>query len=101
MLSYLSSELHIAFKPFWHASNEAETARAGEAVARASPISRTDGRTLPVRRRIHRGGRLPVRDAALGQGVRACRCRRACSNTSTRLRSVAPVKQALAEEGLA
>ena len=33
MLSYLSTELHIAFKPFWHAS-EAEKAKAGEAVAR-------------------------------------------------------------------
>lgn len=34
MLSYLSSELHIAFKPFWHASSEADRAKAGEAVAR-------------------------------------------------------------------
>jgi glutathione S-transferase len=34
MLSYLSSELHIAFKPFWHATGDAEKAAAGEAVAR-------------------------------------------------------------------
>jgi len=34
MLSYLSTELHIAFKPFWHGAGPAETARAGEAVAR-------------------------------------------------------------------
>lgn len=34
MLSYLSSELHIAFKPFWHDTSEAEKATAGEAVAR-------------------------------------------------------------------
>lgn len=34
LLSYLSSELHIAFKPFWHDAGEAEKAKAGEAVAR-------------------------------------------------------------------
>jgi glutathione S-transferase len=34
MLSYLSTELHIAFKPFWHDAGEAEKAKAGEAVAR-------------------------------------------------------------------
>jgi glutathione S-transferase len=32
MLSYLSSELHIAFKPYWH-GNEAERERAAEVVA--------------------------------------------------------------------
>ncbi len=31
MLSYLSTELHIAFKPFWHAGDD--TAAAGQAVA--------------------------------------------------------------------
>jgi glutathione S-transferase len=34
MLSYLSSELHIAFKPFWHGASGAEKASAGKAVAR-------------------------------------------------------------------
>lgn len=34
MLSYLSTELHIAFKPFWRESSEDEKAKAGEAVAR-------------------------------------------------------------------
>jgi glutathione S-transferase len=34
MLSYLSSELHAAFKPFWHAADETEKARAAEAVAK-------------------------------------------------------------------
>jgi glutathione S-transferase len=34
MLSYLSSELHIGFKPFWHDPSEADKARAGETVAR-------------------------------------------------------------------
>ena len=34
MLSYLSTELHIAFKPFWHSASESEKAKAGEAVTR-------------------------------------------------------------------
>ena len=34
MLSYLSTELHAAFKPFWHDASEPEKARAGEAVAK-------------------------------------------------------------------
>ena len=33
MLSYLSSELHVAFKPLWHEAIEADWARAREAVA--------------------------------------------------------------------
>lgn len=33
MLSWLSTELHVAFKPFWHSEDEAERAAAGEAVA--------------------------------------------------------------------
>lgn len=34
MLSFLSTELHIAFKPFYHSEDEAELVRASEAVAR-------------------------------------------------------------------
>ena len=34
MLSYLSTELHIAFKPFWHTEDPAERAAGGEAVAK-------------------------------------------------------------------
>ena len=34
MLSFLSTELHIAFKPFWHATNEADKAAAAEAVGK-------------------------------------------------------------------
>ena len=34
MLSYLSSELHVAFKPFWHVESETEKVKAGEAVAK-------------------------------------------------------------------
>ncbi|MDQ0249765.1 glutathione S-transferase [Sphingomonas kyeonggiensis] len=34
MLSWLSTELHVAFKPFWHSEEEAERAAASEAVAR-------------------------------------------------------------------
>lgn len=33
MLSFLSSELHVAFKPFWHRVTGADRVRAGEAVA--------------------------------------------------------------------
>lgn len=33
MLSFLSTELHIAFKPFWHSEDPAVRAEAGEAVA--------------------------------------------------------------------
>ncbi|HTU09972.1 MAG TPA: glutathione binding-like protein [Allosphingosinicella sp.] len=32
MLSFLSSELHIAFKPFWHAASEAEKQAAADTV---------------------------------------------------------------------
>lgn len=32
MLSYLSSELHVAFKPFWHSANETQRAAAAQAV---------------------------------------------------------------------
>ena len=32
MLSFLSTELHIAFKPFWHAASEADKAVASKAV---------------------------------------------------------------------
>lgn len=34
MLSYLSSELHVAFKPFWHSDSAAERENAGAAVAK-------------------------------------------------------------------
>jgi glutathione S-transferase len=34
MLSWLSTELHVAFKPFYHSENDSEKAAAGEAVAR-------------------------------------------------------------------
>lgn len=33
MLSYLSSELHVAFKPFWHAGSEADRSGGEQAVA--------------------------------------------------------------------
>jgi glutathione S-transferase len=34
MLSYLSNDLHIAFKPFWHEASDAEKAAGAEAVSR-------------------------------------------------------------------
>jgi len=33
MLSYLSTELHVAFKPLWHVASEADKVKAREAVA--------------------------------------------------------------------
>lgn len=33
MLSYLSTELHIAFKPFWHDASQADKAAAGDKIA--------------------------------------------------------------------
>lgn len=38
MLSWLSTELHVAFKPFWHSGDEAERAAAAEAVAKLLAI---------------------------------------------------------------
>jgi glutathione S-transferase len=34
MLSWLSTELHVAFKPFWHSEDKGERAAAAEAVAK-------------------------------------------------------------------
>jgi glutathione S-transferase len=34
MLSYLSSELHVAFKPFWHGVNETQKTAAAQAVGK-------------------------------------------------------------------
>jgi len=34
MLSWLSTELHVAFKPFWHSESDAEKAEAAQAVTR-------------------------------------------------------------------
>lgn len=34
MLSYLSSELHVAFKPFWHGAGETQKAAAAQAVGK-------------------------------------------------------------------
>lgn len=34
MLSWLSTELHIAFKPFWHDASDVEKAAAGETVSK-------------------------------------------------------------------
>lgn len=59
MLSYLSSELHIAFKPLWHGS-EAEKATAAEAVA-----TRLDFLESQVREPYLFGSRFTVADAYL------------------------------------
>ncbi len=41
MLSFLSTELHIAFKPFWHATDETDTSDAALAVARRLDLLET------------------------------------------------------------
>lgn len=44
MLSFLSTELHIAFKPFWHARSESETTEAAAAVGKR--LSLLEGRIV-------------------------------------------------------
>lgn len=41
MLSYLSTELHAAFKPFWHAASEADKAVAAKAVEKRLDLLET------------------------------------------------------------
>lgn len=60
MLSYLSTELHAAFKPFWHGASEPEKAKAGEGVARR--LAFLEGRMLEP---YLFGSRFTVADAYL------------------------------------
>lgn len=60
MLSFLSTELHIAFKPFYHSKEEEELARASEQVAR-----RLDLLAEHVRELYLFGPRFTVADAYL------------------------------------
>ena len=100
MLSWLSTELHVAFKPFWHDASEAEKADAGEAVARRLDlVSEACQRALPVRPPLHRGGRLSLRHAALGESVRRADVARDARLFRAR-RERETVRRALAEEGL-
>jgi glutathione S-transferase len=60
MLSYLSTELHPAFKPFWHASSDAEKAVARENVTRRLELV-ADG----IRELYLFGPRFSIADAYL------------------------------------
>ena len=60
MLSYLSSEVHIAFKPFWHSDNEFEKAAAGKVVAKRLSLIEDQLRELYLF-----GPRFTVADAYL------------------------------------
>lgn len=100
MLSYLSTELHIAFKPYFHDASEAEKAAAGEAVAQRLDV---------IAERINElylfGPRFTVADAYLfvmlrwanGFGVRMAPEMHAYFE---RVAERETVRRALAEEGL-
>jgi glutathione S-transferase len=60
MLSWLSSELHVAFKPFWHAGTDAEMAMASEQVGK-----RLDMAAEHIRELYLFGPRFTVADAYL------------------------------------
>lgn len=100
LLSYLSSEVHVAFKPFWHTEDPAERASAGEAVAKRLGFleSRMVGPYLL-------GQNFTVADAYLFVMLRWAKG--FGLPLSPRLEAYfgdigerAPVRQALAEEGL-
>ncbi|MBV9881854.1 MAG: glutathione S-transferase N-terminal domain-containing protein [Sphingomonadaceae bacterium] len=46
ILSFLSTELHIAFKPFWHSASESDKAAASAAVVRRLTLIENDLREL-------------------------------------------------------
>ena len=60
MLSWLSTELHVAFRPFWHEASAADKAQASEAVA-----TRLDQAAEHVRELYLFGPRFTVADAYL------------------------------------
>lgn len=60
MLSWLSSELHVAFKPFWHAGSGAEKAAASEQVSQRLELA-----AQPIRELYLFGPRFTVADAYL------------------------------------
>jgi glutathione S-transferase len=100
MLSYLSSELHAAFKPFWHASGEAEKARAAEAVAKR--LEFLESRMLGL---YLFGPRFTVADAYLFVMLRWARAFGVPLSDRLlgyfeRILERSAVRQALSEEGL-
>jgi glutathione S-transferase len=60
MLSFLSSEVHVAFKPLWHGADDQEKAAARQAVARRLSLIEDDLRELYLF-----GPRFTVADAYL------------------------------------
>lgn len=100
LLAYLSSEVHVAFKPFWHTEDPAERASAGEAVAkRLQFLESRMGEPYLL------GANFTVADAYLFVMLRwakgfglplSPRLQTYFDQVSKR----APVRQALAEEGL-
>ena len=100
MLSWLSSELHVAFKPFWHAGTDAETAMAAKQVGK-----RLDLAAEHIRELYLFGPRFTVADAylfvmlrwALAFGVRI---QPELMGYLERVAERGTVRRALAEEGL-
>jgi glutathione S-transferase len=101
MLAYLSSELHVGFRPFFHGASDEDKAAAGEAVARRLDLIDQNLRELYLF-----GPRFTVADAYLfamlrwaktfGVGVSA-----EMLGYFERVAERSTVRQALAEEGLA
>lgn len=101
MLSYLSSELHIAFKPFWHAVSEAD--RAGGVEAVAGRLDYLDGVMAGP---YLFGARFTVADAYLFVMLRWAMAFRVTIPPRLlgyfeRIQGRESVRRALAEEGLA
>jgi glutathione S-transferase len=101
MLSYLSSELHVAFKPFWHAASEADRAAGEEAVAKR--LKYLDDVVTDL---CLLGPRFTVADAYLFVMLRWAKAFGVAlpprlTAYFERIQAKATVRQALAEEGLA
>lgn len=100
MLSWLSGELHVAFKPFWHSGSETEKAAAAETVAR-----RLDLAAAHIHEMYLFGPRFTVADAYLFVMLRwarafGVRTAPALAGYFDRVIERPIVRQALAEEGL-
>jgi glutathione S-transferase len=101
MLSYLSSELHVAFKPFFHGAGETEKSVAAEAIAKRLDL---------IDEHIHElylfGPRFTVADAYLFAMLRwakgfGIRISAEMLGYFERVAERSTVRQALTEEGLA
>ena len=100
MLSWLSSELHVAFKPFWHSDSDEEKAQAAEAVARRLELIDEHINELYLF-----GPRFTVADAYLFAMLRwahafGVRMSPDLLGYFARVAERPAVRQALAEEGL-